>query len=241
MSPDRPCGSGKRKGPDLATLVASWLAEPTVNWPARLSPLPDLAVPPELATRPTMANSRPATSTPATAVKTRVRVRDVEGSGVSGGATPLVCGAVDLLEHAGKRVLAAHGVPVPIGHLAVDVEQAVAAGDAIGYPVAVKAQVPVGGRGKAGGIKVAADAEELAAATAAILGMSIKGHVVRRVWVEEALAAARELYLSFTFDRSAKRHLGMLSGRGGVDIEEVAAKYPEAIHRFHVVPLNGLS
>jgi succinyl-CoA synthetase beta subunit len=148
---------------------------------------------------------------------------------------------VDLLEHAGKRVLAAHGVPVPIGHLAVDVEQAVAAGDAIGYPVAVKAQVPVGGRGKAGGIKVAADAEELAAATASILGMSIKGHVVRRVWVEEALAAARELYLSFTFDRSAKRHLGMLSGRGGVDIEEVAAEYPEAIHRFHVDPLDGLS
>jgi len=148
---------------------------------------------------------------------------------------------VDLLEHAGKRVLAAHGVPVPIGHLAVDVEQAVAAGAAIGYPVAVKAQVPVGGRGKAGGIKVAGDAEEVAAATAAILGMSIKGHVVRRVWVEEALAAARELYLSFTFDRSAKRHLGLLSGRGGVDIEEVAAEYPEAIHRFHVDPLDGLS
>ncbi|HTJ75600.1 MAG TPA: ADP-forming succinate--CoA ligase subunit beta [Acidimicrobiales bacterium] len=148
---------------------------------------------------------------------------------------------MDLLEHAGKRVLAAHGVPVPIGHLAVDVEQAVAAGAAIGYPVAVKAQVPVGGRGKAGGIKVAGDAEEVAAATAAILGMSIKGHVVRRVWVEEALAAARELYLSFTFDRSAKRHLGLLSGRGGVDIEEVAAEYPEAIHRFHVDPLDGLS
>jgi len=148
---------------------------------------------------------------------------------------------VDLLEHAGKRVLAAHGVPVPIGHLATDVSQAVAAGDAIGYPVAVKAQVPVGGRGKAGGIKVAADADELAGATSAILGMSIKGHVVRSVWVEEALAAARELYASFTFDRSAKRHLGMLSARGGVDIEEVAEEFPEAIHRFSVDPLDGLS
>jgi len=126
---------------------------------------------------------------------------------------------VDLLEHAGKRVLAAHGVPVPIGHLAADVDQAVAAGEAIGYPVVVKAQVPVGGRGKAGGIKLAHDAEELAAGAAAVLGMSIKGHVVRRIWVEEALTAARECYFSFTFDRSAKLHLGMLSARGGVDIE----------------------
>jgi succinyl-CoA synthetase beta subunit len=145
---------------------------------------------------------------------------------------------VDLLEHAGKRVLAAHGVPVPIGHLALDVEHAVAAGEAVGYPVVVKAQVPVGGRGKAGGIKVAADADELAAAAAAVLGMSIKGHVVRKVWVEEALTAARECYFSFTFDRAAKRHLGMLSARGGVDIEEVAAEYPDAIHRFHVDPLD---
>jgi succinyl-CoA synthetase beta subunit len=146
---------------------------------------------------------------------------------------------VDLLEHAGKRVLAAHGVPVPIGHLALDVEQAVAAGEAIGFPVVVKAQVPVGGRGKAGGIRLAADADELAAAAAAVLGMSIKGHVVRRVWVEEALTAARECYLSFTFDRSAKLHLGMLSAKGGVDIEEVAAEFPEAIHRFRVSPLSA--
>jgi succinyl-CoA synthetase beta subunit len=148
---------------------------------------------------------------------------------------------VDLLEHAGKRVLAAHGVPVPIGHLAVDVEQAIAAGDAIGYPVAVKAQVPVGGRGKAGGIKLAADAAELAEAAGAILGMSIKGNLVRRLWVEEALTSARECYVSFTFDRAAKLHLGMLSSRGGIDIEQVAAESPEAIHRFHVNPLDTLS
>jgi succinyl-CoA synthetase beta subunit len=146
--------------------------------------------------------------------------------------------AVDLLEHAGKRVLAAHAVPVPVGHLAVDVDQAVAAGEAIGFPVVVKAQVPVGGRGKAGGIKLAHDASELAAAAGAILGMSIKGHAVRRVWVEEALTASRECYFSFTFDRAAKLHLGMLSARGGIDIEEVAAEAPEAIHRFHVNPLD---
>ena len=148
---------------------------------------------------------------------------------------------MDLLEHAGKRVLAAHGVPVPVGHLAVDVDQAVAAGEAIGYPVVVKAQVPVGGRGKAGGIKVAADSDTLAAAAQAVLGMSIKGHLVRRVWVEEALTAARECYFSFTFDRAAKLHLGMLSARGGIDIEEVAAEFPEAIHRFHVNPLDGFT
>ncbi len=148
---------------------------------------------------------------------------------------------MDLLEHAGKHLLAAHGVPVPVGHLAVDVAQAVAAGEAIGFPVVVKAQVPVGGRGKAGGIRPAADAGELAAAAAAVLGMSIKGHLVRRVWVEEALVTARECYASFTFDRSAKRHLGLLSARGGVDIEEVAAELPEAVHRFFVSPLDPLS
>ncbi|CAA9240245.1 MAG: Succinyl-CoA ligase [ADP-forming] beta chain [uncultured Acidimicrobiales bacterium] len=148
---------------------------------------------------------------------------------------------MDLLEHAGKRVLAAHGVPVPVGHVAFDVDQAVAAGDAIGYPVVVKAQVPVGGRGKAGGIKVANDAAELAVAAGEVLGMSIKGHFVHRIWVEEALTAAREIYFSFTFDRAAKLHLGMLSGRGGIDIEQVAAEFPEAIHRFHVNPLERLS
>ena len=148
---------------------------------------------------------------------------------------------MDLLEHAGKRVLAAHGVPVPIGHLAVDVDQARAAGEAIGYPVVVKAQVPVGGRGKAGGIKAASDADGLVAATETILGMSIKGHLVRRVWVEEALDAVRECYFSFTFDRAAKLHLGLLSARGGIDLEEVAAEAPEAIHRFHVDPLDGFT
>ena len=120
-------------------------------------------------------------------------------------------------------------------------EQAVAAGDAIGYPVVVKAQVPVGGRGKAGGVKVANDAGELTAAAGAVLGMSIKGHLVRSVWVEEALAAAREIYFSFTFDRAAKLHLGMLSARGGIDIEQVAVESPEAIHRFHVNPLERFS
>jgi len=148
---------------------------------------------------------------------------------------------VDLLEHAGKRVIALHGVPVPVGHLAIDVDQVVAAGEAIGYPVVVKAQVPVGGRGKAGGIKAAADAHELAAAAAAILGMSIKGHIVSSVWVEEALTSVRECYASFTFDRSAKVHLGMVSARGGMDIEDVADEFPDAIHRFHINPLDSLT
>ncbi len=148
---------------------------------------------------------------------------------------------MDLLEHAGKRVLAGHGVPVPIGHLALDLEQAVAAGEAVGYPVVVKAQVPVGGRGKAGGIKLATDADELIVAAEAILGMSIKGHVARRLWVEEALTSARECYASFTFDRSTKLHLGMLSARGGMDIEEVADELPEAIHRFYVNPIEMLT
>lgn len=148
---------------------------------------------------------------------------------------------MDLLEHAGKRVIALHGVPVPVGHLAIDVDQAVAAGEAVGYPVVVKAQVPVGGRGKAGGIKAAADAHELAAAASAILGMSIKGHIVRSVWVEEALTSVRECYASFTFDRSAKVHLGMVSARGGMDIEDVADEFPEAIHRFHINPLDTLT
>jgi succinyl-CoA synthetase beta subunit len=173
-------------------------------------------------------------------MRTVRRLAAAASSGL-GSVTPLVCGAVDLLEHAGKRVLAAHGVHVPIGHLALDVDKAVAAGDAIGYPVVVKAQVPVGGRGKAGGIKVAHDAGELAAAAEAVLGMSIKGHVVHKVWIEEALTAAREIYFSFTFDRAAKAHLGMLSARGGIDIEQVAEEFPDAIHRFHVNPLDGFS
>jgi succinyl-CoA synthetase beta subunit len=124
--------------------------------------------------------------------------------------------------------------------VAVSVDQAVAAAEGIDYPVVVKAQVQVGGRGKAGGIKLADDAEAVRAAASAILGMDIKGHVVERVWIERASDIAAEWYASFTLDRAAKQHLGMLSARGGVDIEAVAAEEPEAIARLHVDPVDGL-
>ncbi|MGI9021848.1 MAG: ADP-forming succinate--CoA ligase subunit beta [Acidimicrobiales bacterium] len=147
---------------------------------------------------------------------------------------------MDLLEYQGKELLAAHGVAVPRGAVADTVEEAVAEADALGYPVVVKAQVQVGGRGKAGGILVAGTTDEVRTSTRSMLHRSLKGHLVRRVWVEEASAPAHEYYASVTFDRSARLHLVMLSARGGVDIEEVAAEEPDAIARLHVDPLDGL-
>ena len=133
---------------------------------------------------------------------------------------------MDLFEYQGKQLLAAQGIPVPAGEVAETPEEARAAAERIGGSVAIKAQVQVGGRGKAGGIKVAdtpAEAEEHARA---ILGMDIKGHTVHRVWVEEASDIRKEYYASVTFDRGAKKPLVMLSAMGGVDIEEVAASQP---------------
>jgi succinyl-CoA synthetase beta subunit len=147
---------------------------------------------------------------------------------------------VDLYEYQGKQYFARYGIPVSPGGVADTVDAAVAAAESAGYPVVVKAQVQVGGRGKAGGIKLANDADELRAHAAAILGMDIKGHVVRRVWVEHASDIAEEYYASFTLDRAAKLHLLMLSAQGGVDIEEVAARDPDAIVRLHVNPVDGL-
>jgi succinyl-CoA synthetase beta subunit len=147
---------------------------------------------------------------------------------------------VDLYEYQGKQYFARYGIPVSPGGVADTVDEAVAAADAAGYPVVVKAQVQVGGRGKAGGIKLATDADEVRTHAAAILGMDIKGHVVRRVWVEHASDIAEEYYASLTLDRAAKQHLLMLSAQGGVDIEEVAARAPEAIVRLHVDPVDGL-
>src|SRR5579864_8851329 len=148
---------------------------------------------------------------------------------------------MDLFEYQGKQYFARFGIPVSPGGVADDVEQAVAAAKAAGYPVVVKAQVQVGGRGKAGGIKLAADEAELRRHAAAILGMDIKGHKVRRVWIEHASDIAREYYASFTLDRAAKLHLCMVSARGGVDIEEVAETDPDAIVRMHVDPVDGLA
>ena len=148
---------------------------------------------------------------------------------------------MDLFEYQGKLYFARYGIPVSPGGKADTVDEAVAAADAAGYPVVVKAQVQVGGRGKAGGIKLANDADEVRRHAGNILGMDIKGHVVKRVWVEHASDIAEEYYASFTLDRSAKQHLLMLSAQGGVEIEEVAARDPEAIVRLHIDPVDGLS
>ncbi|MFM7308133.1 MAG: ADP-forming succinate--CoA ligase subunit beta, partial [Actinomycetota bacterium] len=118
--------------------------------------------------------------------------------------------------------------------------ESIAIAERIGFPVVVKAQVQVGGRGKAGGIKLANDKAEVRTHASNIIGMNIKGHVVKRVWVERASDIAEEYYASLTLDRAAKQHLLMLSAQGGVDIEEVAAKDPSAIVKLHVNPVVGL-
>jgi succinyl-CoA synthetase beta subunit len=152
-----------------------------------------------------------------------------------------VCRRVDLFEYQGKQYFARFGIPVSPGGVALTVDEAVAVAETAGYPVVVKAQVQVGGRGKAGGIKLADNADEVRTHAGNILGMDIKGHVVERLWVEHASDIAEEYYASFTLDRAAKQHLLMLSARGGIDIEEVAATDPEAIVKLHVNPVNGIS
>jgi len=146
---------------------------------------------------------------------------------------------MDLLEYQGKQLFARHGIPVPAGEPARTVEEAVAAANRIGYPCAIKAQVQIGGRGKLGGIKIAADEAQAREHAEAILGMDIRGLKVLEVWVEGASQIEAELYASFVFDRSAKAPLAMLSTRGGMDIEAVAAETPEAIATLHVDPLLG--
>ncbi|HJX76515.1 MAG TPA: ADP-forming succinate--CoA ligase subunit beta, partial [Gaiella sp.] len=146
---------------------------------------------------------------------------------------------MDLYEHQGKELFRQAGIPVSEGRLATTPAEAREAAEALGGPVVVKAQVLTGGRGKAGGIKLAATPEEAEARAEEILGLDIRGHVVRKLWVERASDIAKEYYLSLTFDRSAKRALYMFTTRGGVDIEEVAAETPEALVRLHVDPLEG--
>jgi succinyl-CoA synthetase beta subunit len=148
---------------------------------------------------------------------------------------------LDLYEYQGKQFFARHGIAVSPGEVADTVDDAVAAAEKLGYPVVVKAQVQVGGRGKAGGIKLADSADDVRAHAGNILGMDIKGHVVHRLWIELASDIAEEYYASFTLDRSAKKHLGMLSAQGGVDIEAVAAENPDAIAKIHVDPVDGLT
>jgi len=146
---------------------------------------------------------------------------------------------MDLLEYQGKQLFARHGIPVPAGEPARTVDEAVAAANRIGFPCAIKAQVQVGGRGKLGGIKFAADESQAREHAAAILGMDIKGLVVRELWIEGASAIEDEYYASFVFDRGAKAPLALLSTRGGMDIEQVAEESPEAIASLHVDPLIG--
>ena len=148
---------------------------------------------------------------------------------------------MDLYEYQGKQFFARYGIPVSPGEAVTSVDEAVAAADRIGYPVVVKAQVQVGGRGKAGGIKLANDADETRTHAGNILGMDIKGHTVEILWIERASDIAEEYYASFTLDRSAKKHLGMLSARGGVDIEAIAVEDPDAIAKIWVDPVDGLT
>ncbi len=146
---------------------------------------------------------------------------------------------MDLLEYQGKQLFSRHGIPVPRGALASSVEEAVQAADDVGYPCVVKAQVQIGGRGKLGGIKLAADRVQAGAHAQAILGMEIRGLRVHEVWVEQASEIEAEYYASIVFDRGAQAPLVMLSTRGGMDIEAVADETPEAIASLHVDPLLG--
>jgi succinyl-CoA synthetase beta subunit len=147
---------------------------------------------------------------------------------------------MDLLEYQGKQLFARHGLRVSSGRAVESVEEAVSAANDLGYPVVVKAQVLIGGRGKAGGVKLAADESEAREHAQNILGMDIKGHIVRTLWIEHASDIASEYYASVLLDRSAKRPLVMFSVEGGVDIEQVAEESPERLIRHHVDPLQGL-
>src|SRR5579872_2665132 len=148
---------------------------------------------------------------------------------------------MDLFEYQGKQYFARFGIPVSPGGVADSVDEAVAQADRVGYPVVVKAQVQVGGRGKAGGIKLANSADEVRTHASNILGMDIRGHTVHRLWIERASDIKKEYYASFTLDRGARKHLGMVSAKGGVEIEQVADEDPQAIARLHIDPVHGLS
>jgi len=147
---------------------------------------------------------------------------------------------MDLFEYQGKQYFARYGIAVSPGDIADTVDQAVAVANRVGYPVVVKAQVKVGGRGKAGGVKLANDANEVRLHAGNILGLDIKGHVVHRLWIERSSDIQKEYYASFTLDRPNKVHLGMLSAQGGVEIEVVAEENPGAIAFLSIDPVRGL-
>ncbi|MSO95616.1 MAG: ADP-forming succinate--CoA ligase subunit beta [Thermoleophilia bacterium] len=146
---------------------------------------------------------------------------------------------MDLYEYQGKELFRQVGIPVSDGRLALTSKEARAAAEELGGEVVVKAQVLTGGRGKAGGVKLAATPDEAEAYAQDILGLDIKGHVVKRLWIELASDIAKEYYLSLTFDRGVKKPLFMFTTQGGVEIEQVAAESPDALVRLHVDPLEG--
>src|SRR4029453_18115805 len=146
---------------------------------------------------------------------------------------------MDLYEYQGKELFKRFGIPVSEGRVADTPEAVRAAAEELGGQVVVKAQVLTGGRGKAGGIKLADGPDEAEEHARNILGLDINGHVVRKLWIEKASDIEREYYLSLTFDRGEKKALFMLTKEGGVDIEEVAAERPEALARLYVDPLEG--
>ncbi len=149
---------------------------------------------------------------------------------------------MDLLEYQGKQLFAKHGIPVPSGEVAATVDEAAAAAERIGYPCAIKAQVLIGGRGKAGGIKIAQNAEEAREHADAILDMDIVGphgegpFRVDQVWIEGGSDIAEEYYASVILDRGEKKLLAMVSAKGGMDIEAVAGEDPDALVKRHVDP-----
>ncbi|WP_336359761.1 ADP-forming succinate--CoA ligase subunit beta [Haladaptatus sp. ZSTT2] len=145
-----------------------------------------------------------------------------------------------LHEYQAKDIFANAGIPTPDSELATTVDEVVEAAGSLGYPVAVKAQVHVGGRGKAGGIKLVSDEDEAREAADAILGMDLKGYTVESVLVEEAVDFVDELYVGVTMDRGEGKPVAMVSTKGGVNIEEVAEETPEAIAREHIDPAFGM-
>jgi succinyl-CoA synthetase beta subunit len=147
---------------------------------------------------------------------------------------------MDLYEYQGKQLFKKYGIPVSDGELVADAADAARATKELGGgPVVVKAQVLTGGRGKAGGVKLADDPSDAQAKAEGILGLDIRGHVVKKIWIEQASEIAKEYYLSITFDRGVKQPLFMFTIQGGVEIEQVAEENPDALVRLHVDPLEG--
>ena len=146
---------------------------------------------------------------------------------------------MDLYEYQGKELFRRFGIPVSDGRLATTPAEARAAAEELGGPVVVKAQVLTGGRGKAGGVKLVDDPADAEAKAQDILGLDINGHIVRKLWIEQASDIAKEYYLSITFDRGVKQPLYMLTTEGGIEIEQVAEQNPDALARLHVDPLEG--